>query len=162
MRVSASFEAWMKIICRFIFQEPFCRQKLWKFLWKSWYPSRNLESALALPVSRQCLTLLCWAVALWSFLILRTYQARHCSPRNWTLDPTFHSIGLTLALIQHKLRELNKKLDLLLDCNKKTAKDKLSEALNALEHENFHDAFEEFKKAGDKGWSVGQAKRFLS
>ena len=59
-------------------------------------------------------------------------------------------------MIQHKLRELNKKLDLLLDCNKKTAKDKLSEALNALEHENFHDAFEEFKKAGDKGWSVGQ------
>ena len=54
-------------------------------------------------------------------------------------------------MIQHKLREINKKLDLLLDSNRKTAKDKLTEALNALEHSNFQDAFEEFKKAGDKG-----------
>jgi len=60
-------------------------------------------------------------------------------------------LGLTLALIQHKLREINKKLDLLLDSNRKTAKDKLSEALNALEYGNFLDAFEEFKKASDKG-----------
>ena len=54
-------------------------------------------------------------------------------------------------MIQHKLREINKKLDLLLDSNRKTAKDKLTEALNALEHQNYVDAFEEFKKASDKG-----------
>jgi hypothetical protein len=61
-------------------------------------------------------------------------------------------------MIQHKLREINKKLDLLLDCSRKTAKDKLMEALTALENANFLDAYEEFKKTCDKGQIKPQIK----
>ena len=63
---------------------------------------------------------------------------------------SFSTTGITLAFIQRKLREINKKIDLLLDVSRKAAKDKLAEALTSLEHENYADAFEAFKICHDK------------
>lgn len=63
---------------------------------------------------------------------------------------TFSTTGLTLAFIQRKLRDISKKIDTLLDAGRKSAKDNLTEALTSLEHENYADAFEAFKKAADK------------
>jgi hypothetical protein len=62
----------------------------------------------------------------------------------------FSTSGITLALIQRKLREITKKIDCILDANRKVAKDILSEALTSLEHENYSDAYDAFKKASDK------------
>ena len=59
-------------------------------------------------------------------------------------------LGLTLAIIQRKLREISKKIDQLLDVGRKSAKTKLTEALTSLEHENYADAYEAFNKAADK------------
>ena len=63
---------------------------------------------------------------------------------------SFSTTGITLAFIQRKLREISKKIDTLLDVSRKSAKDKLTEALTSLEHENYADAYEAFKKASDK------------
>ena len=63
---------------------------------------------------------------------------------------SFSTTGLTLAFIQRKLREISKKIDKLLDVSRKAAKDKLTEALTSLEHENYSDAYEAFTKAADK------------
>ncbi len=63
---------------------------------------------------------------------------------------SFSTTGITLAFIQRKLREINKKIDVLLDVGRKSAKDKLSEALTSLEHENYDDAYEAFKEALNK------------
>lgn len=63
---------------------------------------------------------------------------------------SFSTTGITLAFIQRKLREINKKIDVVLDVGRKSAKDKLSEALTSLEHENYVDANEAFKAAQDK------------
>ena len=63
---------------------------------------------------------------------------------------SFSTTGITLAFIQRKLREISKKIDKLLDVSRKAAKDKLTEALTSLEHENYSDAYEAFTKAADK------------
>ena len=63
---------------------------------------------------------------------------------------SFSTTGLTLAIIQKKLRDMSKKIDVLLDVGRKSAKDKLAEALTSLENENFPDAYVAFEKAADK------------
>lgn len=63
---------------------------------------------------------------------------------------SFSTTGITLAFIQRKLREISQKIDLLLDVARKSAKDKMSEALTSLEHGNFPDAHDAFKVALDK------------
>lgn len=55
-----------------------------------------------------------------------------------------------MALLQHNMRELHKKVDLLMEVSLKTARDKLDEALVALDNENYRDAHEAFKSLGDK------------
>ena len=51
-----------------------------------------------------------------------------------------------MAFIQRKLREISKKIDVILDLGRKSAKDKLTEGLTSLEHENYSDAYEAFCK----------------
>ena len=63
---------------------------------------------------------------------------------------SFSTTGLTLAIIQKKLRDISKKIDLLLDASRKSAKDKLAEALTSVENENYPDAYVAFEKAADK------------
>ena len=63
---------------------------------------------------------------------------------------TFSTTGITLAFIQRKLREISKKIDVILDLGRKSAKDKLTEGLTSLEHENFADAYDAFCKGADK------------
>ena len=58
----------------------------------------------------------------------------------------FSTTGITLAFIQRKLREISKKIDVILDLGRKSAKDKLTEGLTSLEHENYSDAYEAFCK----------------
>ena len=60
------------------------------------------------------------------------------------------TLGLTLAIIQRKLREISKQIDVLQDVGRKSAKTKLTEAMTSLEHENYSDAYEAFNKAADK------------
>ena len=54
--------------------------------------------------------------------------------------------GITLAIIRQKLKAMDKKLDLLLDKDRKVAADKLHEGMIALENENFLAAKESFQK----------------
>ena len=56
------------------------------------------------------------------------------------------TLGLTLAIIQRKLREISKQIDVLQDVGRKSAKTKLTEAMTSLEHENYSDAYEAFCK----------------
>merc|ERR1711973_1025726 len=63
---------------------------------------------------------------------------------------TFSSMGITLALIRRQLKELDKKLDLILEKDRKVALDKLSEAMISLENRNHEAARDNFQRALDK------------
>ena len=59
---------------------------------------------------------------------------------------TFSSMGITLALIRRQLKELDKKLDLILEKDRKVALDKLSEAMISLENRNHEAARDNFQR----------------
>ena len=50
---------------------------------------------------------------------------------------SFSATGITLAVIRRQLKELHKKVDLLLSSVGETAKDKFEEAMVSLENDNF-------------------------
>ena len=50
---------------------------------------------------------------------------------------SFSATGITLAVIRRQLKELHKKVDLLLGSVGETAKDKFEEAMVSLENDNF-------------------------
>ena len=58
----------------------------------------------------------------------------------------FSGTGITLAVIRQQLKAMDKKLDLILDKDRKVAIDKLNEAMIALENENYLAAYETFQK----------------
>ena len=59
---------------------------------------------------------------------------------------TFSSMGITLALIRRQLKELDKKLDLILEKDRKVALDKLREAMISLENRNHEAARDNFQR----------------
>ena len=50
---------------------------------------------------------------------------------------SFSATGITLAVIRRQLKDLHKKVDLLLGSVGETAKDKFEEAMVSLENDNF-------------------------
>ena len=50
---------------------------------------------------------------------------------------SFSATGITLAVIRRQLKDLHKKVDLLLGSVVETAKDKFEEAMVSLENDNF-------------------------
>ena len=63
---------------------------------------------------------------------------------------TFSAVGLTLAVIRKKLKDVEKQLNLLLDKDKKVATDKFHQAVISIENGNYHAANVNFEKALDK------------
>ena len=63
---------------------------------------------------------------------------------------SFNANGITLAFIQKKLDEINEKIDTLMNVQHKSAKDILKRAINSLRHQNYEDAYDEFKKVLEK------------
>ena len=58
----------------------------------------------------------------------------------------FSGTGITLAIIRRELKAMDKKLDLILDKDRKVAIDKLNEAMIALENDNYQVAYDTFQK----------------
>ena len=50
---------------------------------------------------------------------------------------SFSATGITLAVIRRQLKDLHKKVDLLMGSVGETAKDKFEEAMVSLENDNF-------------------------
>ena len=77
--------------------------------------------------------------------VLYTYDSFPCSPQaglDFVLPAvadgmSFSATGITLAVIRRQLKDLHKKVDLLLGSVGETAKDKFEEAMVSLENDNF-------------------------
>ena len=59
---------------------------------------------------------------------------------------SFNATGFTLALIQRKLDEINKKIDTLIDLHHMSSKDILTTAFICLQHQDYEGAYQGFKE----------------